>query len=72
MTTINQLKNWHDKKLGLLLFTVIELSLTYGFGSLSIDRGLVWYLPTIIFLIGGLKNFFKLVGTLTHGWHKTS
>jgi hypothetical protein len=65
---INKLNKWHKTKLGLLTFALIELGLTYGFISLSIDRGNpLYYLLTLIFLIGFLQNFFKLIGKLFNG-----
>jgi hypothetical protein len=70
---VNSLKDWHDTRLGLLTLGLIELGLMYGFLCLSIDRGNPWwYLATLIFLIGGLKNLFKLVGTMIHGKHEAS
>ena len=61
----NRLDKWHQTKLGLLVFALLELALAYGFVSLSIDRGnLFWYLLTLIFLIGFLQNLIKLIGKL--------
>lgn len=57
---IEKFDKWHKTKPGLLIFGVLELAIAYGFASLSIDRGnIVWYLLTLIFLVGGLQNFFK-------------
>jgi hypothetical protein len=65
---IKQLDKWHQTKLGLLVFGLIELAITYCFASLAIDRGnLWWYLLALIFLVGTLQNLFKLIGTFTHG-----
>lgn len=65
---LKQLDKWHKTRLGLLVFGLVELGIAYGFASLSIDRGsLIWYLLTLIFLVGALQNYLKLVGTLTHG-----
>lgn len=73
MTLISKLSLWHETSLGAITFAVIELALTYGFASLAIDRGnLWWYLLTLIFLIGSIKNIFKIFGTFIHGRHKTS
>ncbi|MEK7599481.1 MAG: hypothetical protein AAB462_00385 [Patescibacteria group bacterium] len=61
---INQLDKWHKTKLGLAVFAVVELAITYGFASLAIDRGNpLWYLLTLIFLVGTLQNLFKLIGS---------
>jgi hypothetical protein len=66
---IKQLDKFHKTKTGLLVFCLIELLATYGFASLAIDRGnLWWYLLTLVFLVGSLKNFFKLIGKIfQHG-----
>jgi len=57
---IEKFDKWHKTRPGLLIFGVLELAIAYGFASLSIDRGnIVWYLLTLIFLVGGLQNFFK-------------
>lgn len=57
---IEKFDKWHKTKPGLMIFGVLELAIAYGFASLSIDRGnIVWYLLTLIFLVGSLQNFFK-------------
>jgi hypothetical protein len=62
---IKQLDSWHKTKIGLLVFGLLELLIAYGFASLSIDRGnLWWYLLTLVFLVGSLQNLFKLIGNL--------
>lgn len=67
---MKKLHSWHQSKLGLLIFGLIELAIAYGFASLAIDRGnFLWYLLTLIFLIGFLQNLFKLIGKFFHG-HK--
>ena len=64
-----KLHKWHQTKLGLLVFGLAELAVAYGFASLSIDRGnLWWYLLALIFLVGALQNLFKLIGTLINGY----
>lgn len=66
------LHKWHQSKLGLLIFGIIELAIAYGFASLAIDRGnFWWYLLTLVFLVGALKNLFKLIGSLFHGIRKS-
>lgn len=62
---LKTMDKWHKTKLGLLVFAVLELSIAYGFFSLSIDRGnFIWYLLTLLFLLGSLQNLFKLIGRL--------
>jgi hypothetical protein len=64
----NRLDKWHRTRSGLVLFAISELVIAYGFGSLAIDRGnLWWYLLTLIFLVGSLQNFIRLIGTYVHG-----
>jgi hypothetical protein len=61
---IKQLDKWHKAKTGLLVFGLVELAMAYGFASLAIDRGNIWwYLLTLIFLVGSLQNFFKLISS---------
>lgn len=61
---------WHKTTQGLLCFAVVELLLVYGFASLAIDRGNLWYyLLTLIFLVGALQNLFGVVGKIIHGLH---
>ncbi len=70
---LKQLDIWHRTRSGLLVFALGELAIAYGLASLAIDRGnLLWYLLTLIFLVGALKNFTKLIGKLIHDEHKTS
>jgi hypothetical protein len=65
---LSRIKRWHQAKPGLLVFGLVELGVTYGFISLAIDRGnFLWYLLALIFLIGSLQNFVKLIGKLIHG-----
>ena len=65
---LRKIDAWHKTKPGLFVFGLAELAIAYGFASLSIDRGnLWWYLLTLIFLIGALQNFVKLIGSLFRG-----
>lgn len=62
---------YHRTKLGMLIFVLVELAIAYGFASLAIDRGnLWWYLLALIFLVGALQNLFKLIGEFLNG-HKS-
>jgi hypothetical protein len=68
MKTTKKLDTWHRTKTGLFIMCLVELAIAYGFASLSIDRGnLWWYLLTIIFFIGALQNFLRLIGAFFHG-----
>lgn len=67
----SRFKEWHQTKLGLLVFGLVELAISYGFVSLAIDRGhFLYYLIALIFLIGALQNFFKLIGKMIYGSRK--
>jgi hypothetical protein len=70
---MKSLHQWHQTRLGLLFFGLVELAIAYGFASLAIDRGnFLWYLLMLIFLVGALRNLFKLIGKLLHGGRETS
>lgn len=65
---ISKFDRWHKTKPGLLFFTIVELALAYGFVSLAIDRGSLWYyLLTLIFLVGALQNLFRFIGSFRRG-----
>ena len=65
---LKQLDRWHATKLGHMVFGLVELVLAYWFASLSVDRGnLWWYLLTLVFLVGTLRNLFALIGSFLHG-----
>jgi hypothetical protein len=65
---IKQLDKFHKTKPGYLVFGLVELAIAYGFMGLSIDRGnLFWYLLTLIFLVGAIRNFFSLIGAFSRG-----
>jgi hypothetical protein len=66
---INKLDYWHKTRFGLFTLAIVELAVAYGFASLSIARGNLWYyLFTLIFLVGALKNLIRLVGKLVYVW----
>ncbi|MDB5170951.1 MAG: hypothetical protein JWO35_645 [Candidatus Saccharibacteria bacterium] len=65
---LKQLDKFHKTKTGHLLFGLVELAIAYGFVSLAIDRGsFFYYFLTLVFLVGALQNFLKLVGKVLHG-----
>jgi len=64
---LQKLDVWHKTKLGFLIFGLLELAVAYGWASLAIDRGNLWYyLFALIFLVGALHNSVKLIGVLFH------
>lgn len=65
---VSKLDAWHKSRYGLLVFGALELAIAYGFASLAIDRGnLLFYLLTLLFLVGALQNFFKSMHTFMGG-----
>lgn len=70
MNLLSELDKWHKSTSGYIVFTLVELGLAYAFASLSINSGnLWWYLITIIFFIGALKNLFKFLNSIIHVKH---
>jgi hypothetical protein len=70
---LNTLDKWHKTRSGLLVFGLVELAAVYGFASLAIDRGNIWwYLLTLIFFVGALQNIFRLIGTFFKNGRRTS
>jgi hypothetical protein len=63
-----KLDAFHQTRTGYAVFAVIELALAYVFISWAIDGG-SWfdYGLALIFTIGFLQNFIKLVGTFFRG-----
>ena len=65
---LQKLQAWHATRLGYVVFALLELAAAYGFASLAIDRGSWWwYVLTVIFAAGFLRNFIKLVMKLSNG-----
>ena len=70
---LKQIDQWHKTRWGYLVFGLVELVIAYGFASLMIDRGnLWWYLLALIFFLGFLSNIFKFLGTFFHRYGKKS
>lgn len=66
--TLKQFEAWHKSRAGLLIFGVAELLIAYIIGSRAIDTGSIWeYALAIVFLVGGIQNIVRLIGTLVHG-----
>ncbi len=64
-TLLYKLDAWHKTKQGYVVFGLAELLLFVAFASLAIDRGTwVWYVLTLIFLIGAGQNFVRLAKTI--------
>jgi hypothetical protein len=59
-----RLDTWHKTRSGLLVFALVELGLAYGFASLAIDRGNLWYyLLTLLFIIGASQSTARFTGS---------
>jgi hypothetical protein len=59
---LSSLDRFHKTSIGLILFVLGELALAYGFGSLAIDRGGIWwYFASLVLLLGGIQNLIVLI-----------
>ena len=64
---------WHQTKQGHLVFGVVELLAAYLIVSRALDTGsLIEYTLAIIFFVGAIHNFIKLIGKFVHGNKKTA
>jgi hypothetical protein len=65
-------KLYHTSRLMMFMIAILELGISYGFASLAIDRGnLWWYLLSAIFLVRFLRELFRIIGKTING-HKTA
>ncbi len=65
---LDKLDKFHKTRTGYAVFALIELALAYLFISWAIDSGnLLDYLLALIFTVGFLQNFVKLIGTFVRG-----
>lgn len=72
MNITKKLHRWHQTKVGLLVFGLVELGSAYILVSLAIDRGqLLYYALALILLFGALQNLLKLIGAFTNGTGQT-
>jgi hypothetical protein len=61
---LDKLDKFHKTRTGYAVFALIELALAYVFISWAIDSGsLLDYLLALVFTVGFLQNFIKLIGT---------
>lgn len=59
---MHKLNDWHQTKIGYLVFGLVEIVLAYAAVSWAIDSGrLLAYLLGIVFLIGGAQNIVKCI-----------
>lgn len=63
---LDWLDKFHKTRTGYAVFTLVELALAYACISWAINSG-SWlaYLLTVVFLVGFLQNFTKLVIKVT-------
>ncbi|HSH56209.1 MAG TPA: hypothetical protein VK983_05305 [Candidatus Limnocylindrales bacterium] len=69
MKWYQRLEQWHQTKLGLAVFGLVELGLAYVSASQALDSGslLRWFIAIVLF-IGAMVNFVKLLGKVfKHG-----
>lgn len=65
---LTKLDHFHKTRSGLLMFGLVELILTYVSVSLALAHGFfLWYLLTLIFLVGTLQNFIHLIWSFFRG-----
>lgn len=66
---LHKLNHWKQQTLpGLVLTILVELGLAYGFASWAIDNGSLFnYALAILFLIGAVHNFVKVIKVVVHG-----
>lgn len=65
---LDRLDKFHKTRTGYAVFALIELALAYMFISWAIDSGsLLDYLFALIFTVGFLQNFIKLIGSFVRG-----
>lgn len=62
MDSIQKLHVWHQTKVGLVVFGLLELVIAYILGSIAIDTANLWaYAITILLVAGAIHNFVKAV-----------
>ncbi len=62
---VAQFDAWHKTRLGYAVMGVLELVVAFALVSRAIDTGSIWqYFFALVFLIGGLQNFYKLIHAL--------
>jgi hypothetical protein len=70
---LKKLETWHKTRMGFLAFALIEAGMFYGFASLSIaSGGLWWYLASLVLFLGVFRNLINLIGTFFHGKQHTT
>lgn len=73
MNLLQAFDRWHKTSVGYVVSGLVELAASYGIGSLALNSGSWWqYLLTLIFLVGALQNFVKLIGSAFHGKDKAT
>ena len=60
---MQRLHNFHQTKIGLLVFGLVELGLSYLFFSLAVNSGSLWqWTLAFILFVGFAQNFVRLIG----------
>ncbi len=68
---LSKLDKFHKTRTGYAVFALVELGLAYIFMSWAINGG-NWldYLLALVFLVGFLQNFIKLIASFVHDRHR--
>jgi len=70
---LKNLEKWHYTKLGLAIFGLGEAGLAYLFASLAIPTAHTWeWALAVVFSIGTLQNFGRLIRKFIYGKPQTS
>jgi hypothetical protein len=61
---LSKLDEFHNTRVGYLVFGLVELAMAYGFIDWALDTGSVWWwIAAAFLLIGVLQNFGRFVLT---------
>jgi hypothetical protein len=65
---LRSIDKFHKKRLGYLVFGLVELVLSYLFVRLAFPSGDWWeWLLMLVFLVGALKNFVRMLARMKSG-----
>jgi hypothetical protein len=72
-TRLDKYNQWHQTRIGLFTFVIVELAASYGVISLAIHNGnLICWLVGFVLFVQSIKNLVILIGTAFHGKRQTS
>lgn len=65
MKLLARMHRWHQTRSGMLAAMLVELAIAFVATSRAFATGSLWeYLVGLVFLVGALQNFVKIVRTL--------